>query len=114
MEELLSNLKTYLGDDYDESRDGNKLPIILNQALAKIINKRYPFGATETQKATVLTAYSDVVFDVALFMYNMQGAEGEKSHNENGINRSYQSIDDLLTGIIPVAKFTSADATTTV
>ncbi|HWT74309.1 MAG TPA: phage head-tail connector protein [Mobilitalea sp.] len=114
MDELLSNLKIYLGADYDESKDGNKLSIMLNQALAKVVNKRYPFGSTEAQKTTVLTAYSDVVFDVALFMYNMQGAEGEKSHSENGVNRSYQSIDDLLTGIVPVAKFTSADATVTV
>jgi hypothetical protein len=111
MDELLSNIKIYLKIT-DTSEDALLL-LLIRQALAKVVNKRYPFGATDAQKDIALTAYSDVVLDIALFLYNIQGAEGEKVHNENGVNRSYQSVDDYLTGIVPVAKFTSADATAT-
>ena len=111
MEELLANLKTYLGIT-DTSEDA-KINLMLNQALGKVIVKRYPFGATEEQKALALTAYFDIVFDIALFLYNTQGAEGEKSHSEPGVSRSYLSIDDYLSSIVPVCKFTSADTTTT-
>lgn len=112
MEELLANLKTYL--KISDTSEDTLLLLLLNQAYAKVVNKRYPFGATDTQKATALTAYSDVVLDIALFLYNLQGAEGEKAHSENGVSRSYQTLDDYLAPIVSVAKFTSVDDTTAV
>ena len=31
--------------------------------------------------------------DITVYMLNKRGAEGENGHNENGINRSYESAD---------------------
>jgi hypothetical protein len=39
---------------------------------------------------------------LAVVMYNKRGAEGEKSHNENGINRTYESVEELLKEVVPL------------
>ena len=53
---------------------------------------------TETVENTVTTTetyveprYEDLQFRIALDLYNKQGAEGEKIHKENGIDRTFES-----------------------
>ena len=96
----LENLKTYLGSELEENSD-DLLTLLLKQADAKIINKRFPFGATETEKEQALKQYEDIELNIAVYLYNKRGAEGEKSHSENGISRSYDSVDEYLKDIIP-------------
>lgn len=38
-------------------------------------------------------AYGHLQVEVAEYMLNKRGAEGELSHNENGVNRSYENAD---------------------
>ena len=55
----------------------------------------------------VETKYLSVQLKMAIEMYNKIGAEGQISHSENGISRSYQSADissSLLNQVIPMAK----------
>ena len=54
--------------------------------------------STETVEQTVTTEetyvedrYLDLQFRIALDLYNKQGAEGEETHNENGISRKFES-----------------------
>lgn len=50
--------------------------------------------------------YLDLQFRIALDLYNKQGAEGEKVHNENGINRTFESSwisEQLLHEVTPYA-----------
>lgn len=52
--------------------------------------------------------YSNLIYKMALYSLTKIGAEGETSHQENGIYRTYQSANDypqdLLNQIIPLAR----------
>ena len=77
---------------------------LLEQAGAIVLNRRFPFGYPEN--AVVPTQYERVQVAIALELYNKQGAEGQTSHSENGISRSYEAGDvspSLLKQIIPMA-----------
>ena len=42
--------------------------------------------------------------EIAVYLYNKQGAEGQTAHSENGISRTYESADvpeSMLRGIAP-------------
>lgn len=54
---------------------------------------------TDEQIEKDLYNYYSVIMDVARFDYNQLGAEGEQSHSENGISRSYVNRDDLFKGV---------------
>ena len=41
---------------------------------------------------------------LSLYDYNQVGAEGQISHSENGINRSWAEREKCLDGIVPFAK----------
>lgn len=100
----LENLKTYLNNDDSED---SLLSLLLSQAENKVLNKRYPFGYANEEKQLALEKYSDVVMDIAVFLYNKQGAEGQTGHSENGISRSYENAgipDSFVQDIVPVAK----------
>lgn len=51
--------------------------------------------------------YHNIQVKMAIELYNKQGVEGQLSHSENGISRSYSSTDisdHLIAQITPVAK----------
>lgn len=73
-------------------------------AADKVIAKAYPFNSTVTE---VPERYQGVQLEIAVYMLNKRGAEGETSHNENGVNRSYEAAsvpDSMLKGVIPFGK----------
>ncbi len=73
-------------------------------AADKVIAKAYPFDPTVTE---VPDRYQGVQLEIAVYMLNKRGAEGETSHNENGVNRSYEAAsvpDSMLKGVIPFGK----------
>ena len=101
----LESLKIYLKIKDDTEDD--LLSLFLSQAEKKVLNKRYPYGYSDEEKEKVLEKYSDIVLDIAVFLYNKQGAEGQTAHSENGIGRSYENAgipDSFVQDIIPVAK----------
>lgn len=67
--------------------------------------RRYPSNYTEEQIQADLYGYYSNIYNIALYDYNQIGAEGEQSHSENGISRSYVDRDKLFYGIIPFARF---------
>jgi hypothetical protein len=78
---------------------------LLELAEQKIIEKLYPFDDTKT---TIPERYQTKQVEIALFLYNKRGAEGEVSHNENGMNRTYENADvpeSLMRGITPYCGF---------
>ncbi len=80
-----------------------ELEDILESAKAVILSRRFPFGE---QPAEIESKYKDLQIRIAVEMYNKQGAEGETSHSENGISRSYSSAsvsEELLREITPKA-----------
>lgn len=101
----LENLKIYL--KITDNTEDDLLSLFLSMAENKVLNKRYPYGYTDEEKAAAIEKYSDVVMDIAVFLYNKQGAEGQTGHSENGISRSYENAgipDSFVSDIVPVAK----------
>lgn len=58
--------------------------------LAKdvILRKMYPFG---TSKTTIPDKYRTIQFEIACYLINKRGGEGETSHNESSVSRTYES-----------------------
>ena len=55
--------------------------------------------------ATVPAEYEHIQLQIAVELFSKRGAEGQISHNENGINRTYEAADvspSLLRRIVPV------------
>ena len=81
--------------DIGESEDKELLTAYLTLAENKLLNHIYPFE----KPATLGKEYDVKVVELAIILYNKRGAEGEDSHNENGVNRKYQSEEKFLQSI---------------
>ena len=84
--EKLQLLKAMVG----ESDTEEVLLAYLNIAGSKIMNRAYPYGTEETE---VPVRYGFLQCEIAAYLLNKRGAEGQTSHSENGISRSYESAD---------------------
>lgn len=85
-EEKLIALKAMVGSsDTDEV-----LSTYLKLAGRKIITRAYPYDDTVTE---VPTQYDTLQCEIAAYMLNKRGAEGQTSHSENGITRAYENAD---------------------
>ena len=96
--EKLTLLKAMVGS----SDTDDVLLTYLDVAGHKIINRAYPFGTDETE---VPTRYDFLQCEIAAYLLNKRGAEGQTSHSENGISRSYESADvpeSLLGAVTPM------------
>ena len=98
----LSLLRVMVGqpNDSDEWSDG-VLEAYLQIAGEKIINRAYPYDDTVTE---VPRRYGVLQCEIACYLLNKRGAEGETSHSENGINRAYENADvpeSLMSNVTP-------------
>ena len=83
--------------------DDQLLSTYLELAQNIVIQHAFPFGNYADEN---LTMYNDVLLEIAAYMLNKRGAEGETAHMENGINRYYEdgSIPpSILRRIVPHA-----------
>lgn len=74
---------------------------LLSLAEGKILERLYPY---DHSKETLPTRYVGKQIEIAVYLYNKQGAEGQIVHSENGISRTYESADvpeSMLRGIAP-------------
>lgn len=93
------NLLKVMTDETDE----NLLSTYLSLAGDKVLKRAYPFGTTVTE---VPEQYAYIQLEIATYLLAKRGAEGQTSHGENGISRSYEDGDvppSLLRGIVPFA-----------
>ena len=84
-------------------KDEDVLSSFLDIAAEKIMNRCYPFGS---EGRRIPARYDHLQIEIAMYLYNKQGAEGETAHNENGINRSYESAsvpESMLAEVTPYA-----------
>lgn len=95
--EKLTALKAMVGtSDSDEV-----LSTYLSFAGSKIIAKAYPYQNDVTE---VPAQYAHLQVEIAAYMLNRRGSEGQLSHSENGINRTYENADvpsSMLKAVIP-------------
>lgn len=96
-EEKLAALKAMVGNtDSDEV-----LSTYLTLAGGKILAKAFPFNPENTE---VPVQYSSLQIKIAAYLLNKRGAEGQTSHSENGVSRTYENADvpaSMLKSIIP-------------
>lgn len=74
----------------------------LESAKSAILARRYPFG----QSSVLEERFVDLQFRIALDLYNKIGAEGQLTHSENGVSRTWESSwisKQLLMEVTPLA-----------
>ena len=74
----------------------------LTIAGRKIINRAFPYDDTVTE---VPARYGYLQCEIATYLLNKRGAEGEVAHSENGISRTYESAsvpDSMLSDVFPM------------
>jgi hypothetical protein len=74
-----------------------------------ILNRLYPWHDAEDDidYSGFPRKYETLAEEIAVYLINKRGAEGETAHNENGINRTYESAsvpDSMLRTVIPMVK----------
>lgn len=77
------------------------LTVYLNLAGSKVLHKAFPYDSTQT---VVPHRYDFLQCEIAAYLWNKRGAEGQTGHSENGINRTYESADvpdSMLKEIVP-------------
>ena len=96
--EMMVALERITGEE-----DSDILATYLDIAAEAVIHKAYPFRDDVT---VVPKRYQATQLDIAGYLLNKRGAEGETYHSENGINRSYESAGipaSMLAGVTPFA-----------
>jgi hypothetical protein len=84
--EKLTYLRAMVGgSDTDEV-----LSTYLVVAGKKIIARAYPYDDTVTE---VPDKYDTLQCEIAAYLLNKRGAEGQTQHTENGISRQYENAD---------------------
>lgn len=84
----------------DASVTDDVITAYLNLALQKILDRLYPFSS---QTAELSSNYDMLQCELAVRMIARRGGEGEISHSENGISRTWANTDDedLLSRVVP-------------
>lgn len=88
-----------------DSRDDERILLsFLASAKRRILNRMYPY-AQNYSDLKVPEKYQSIQIEVAAFLMNKRGAEGEVQHNENGVSRTYGGADvppSMLAEITPM------------
>jgi hypothetical protein len=99
--EKLTLLRVMVGQPNEGEWSDDVLTSYLAIAGRKIINRAYPYDDTVDE---VPRRYGYLQCDIANYLLNKRGAEGQTGHSENGVNRSYESADvpeSMLSEISP-------------
>ena len=97
-----SDMKAMLTSITGETDDG-VLSTYLILAGNIVRQKAFPYGDGTEE---VPSKYQTIQVEIAAYLLNKRGAEGEISHNENGLTRTYENGDipsTLLQRITPLA-----------
>lgn len=102
--EKLIMLRAMVGEKDKPDWTDDILLAYLSIAGRKIINVAYPYY---NDIDVVPGRYGLLQCEIAAYLLNKRGAEGEISHSENGISRTYGSADvpdSMLKEIVPYCK----------
>ena len=100
--EKLAMLRVMVGQPNEGDWSDDVLISYLAIAGQKIINRAYPYD--DDTVTEVPRKYGYLQCDIANYLLNKRGAEGQTSHSENGIDRSYESADvpeSMLSEVTP-------------
>lgn len=91
-------VKAMINDDTTDET----ISAYLYLAGQQICRIAYPYDETVDQ---VPAKYDSVHVEAAVYLLNKRGGEGEITHSENGVSRTYESANlpaSMLRGIVPV------------
>lgn len=102
-EELIADLTIEL--QKEPTFDSSVLTQKVVNAIREVKKERkYPSYYTENQISNDLYEFYSNIRNIALYDYNKIGSEGELSHSENGIARSYIDRKSLFSGVLPLSR----------
>lgn len=110
LDELLQQLITYAGEDYEDDQE-SFLQTLLKDALEEVVNAMYPFGFTTENAyinacALAVRRYPTKIRKIAEYHYDKRGIEGMSSYSESGFQSTYTDAGtpkSYLRGIVAVA-----------
>lgn len=74
----------------DEPRFDGLIPAYVEMAKSVVVGHLYPFREDATWQ-DVPERHHARTCEIAVYLVNRRGAEGETAHSENGVSRSYES-----------------------
>lgn len=97
-DDIIEDLTVEMSGDADF--DAAILAVKVKGAIREMrMRANYPRKWTEDKVARELEMNYAMLCNVARYDYNQRGAEGQKIHNENGINRTWLERDELWRGL---------------
>ena len=99
--EKLTLLRVMVGQPNTGEWADDVLTSYLAIAGEKILNRAYPYDDTVKE---IPRRYGYLQCEIAAYLLNKRGAEGQTAHSENGVGRSYGSADvpeAMLSEIVP-------------
>ena len=103
--EKLLMVKTILDIDETDTSEDYLISVYLTAASREIIAWRYSYGNTEVTE--IPNEYEMTQVFAVVAGYSIGGAEGQTSHSENGINRTFQYADMvnyIRAHVIPICR----------
>ncbi len=104
--DIIERLELRLTDE-NGTPDTEILNDCVETAKNAILSRRFPmqdWPVDDQGNTYVEERYQDLQFRIAMDLYNKIGAEGEISHQENGVRRDYESSwisSQLLSEVVP-------------
>lgn len=97
-------VKTLVGND--AAATDELVAVYLSDAEEAIMRRLYRVYGEIPEAVSMPAMYERLQCRVAARFFLRRGSEGEISHGENGVNRSYGSVndEDLLMEVIPYAR----------
>ena len=94
--EKLNLMRSMIAPDTDTDE---VLGATIQLAQSLVLNRLYPFGYEDN--TVVPSRYEYLQIELAVELYSKRGAEGQVSHSENGISRSWPEKSRILSQIMP-------------
>lgn len=100
MEERIALLRSLVPADEQQLLTDEVATALLTAAGDALLNRLYPFGWVDEP---VPPRYYTLQCRLALELWSKQGGEGQLSHSENGVSRSWESstLSPMLRAVTP-------------
>lgn len=91
--------------DNDATATDDVVSVYLSIAANKMVERLYPFD-TDKGESDIPERYDTIQCELSARLFLRRGSEGETNHEENGINRNYETVDDsdILCRLTPFVK----------
>ena len=101
--EKIAMVKTLVDNDPEATDD--VVTVYLNIAGNKMLERLYPYDP-DKEISDIPNRYDTIQCELGARLFLRKGSEGETNHEENGVNRSYSTVDDgdILDRLTPFAK----------